>query len=88
MNIRIACATHGPTDPPQNAAANDRVDEAELDRYLSMSLLLITPQTIQIACFHRDKKTLEMQSNVAGTGKAGAKVVALPNLPLKECSGR
>ena len=77
-----------PTYTSTNPAANDPVDEAELDRYLSMSLPLITPQTIQLACFHRDKDTLEMHSNVAGTGKAGAKVVAAFDLQLKECSDR
>jgi hypothetical protein len=48
-----------------------------------MSLLLITAQTTQIACFHRDKDTLEMHSNVAGTGEARAKVVAAFDLQVK-----
>jgi hypothetical protein len=75
-----------PTYASTNPAANDPVDEAEQDRYLSMSLLLITPQTIQLVCFHRDKDTLEMHSNVAGTGKARAKVVVVFDTQLKECS--
>ena len=41
---------------------------------------------MQVACFHDDKDTLEMHSNVAGTGKAGAKVVAALDIQLKECS--
>jgi hypothetical protein len=43
----------------------------ELDRYVSMSLLLITAQTKQLACFHRDKDTLEMRSNVASRQSRG-----------------
>jgi hypothetical protein len=50
-----------------------------------MSLLLITAQTTQVACFHRDNDTLAMHSNVAGTGMAGAKVMAAFDIQLKEC---
>lgn len=63
-----------------------RVDEAELDRTSPTSPLLITAQMMQATCFHGDKDTLEMRSNVAGTGKAGAKVVAALDIQLKECS--
>jgi hypothetical protein len=42
-----------------------------------MSLPLITAQAIEVGCFHCDKNTLEMHSNVAGTGKAGAKVAGV-----------
>jgi hypothetical protein len=62
--------------PPQIRLPMIQWMKPSRDRYLSMSLLLITPQTIQLACFQRNKDTLEMHSNVAGTGKAGAKVVA------------
>jgi hypothetical protein len=36
-----------------------------LERYVSMSLPLITARRTQAACFHCDKDTLEMRSNVA-----------------------
>lgn len=56
--------------PPQTRR-HASVDEAELSRYVSMWLLLITAQTAQLACFHRDKDTLEMRSNVAGRQSRG-----------------
>lgn len=39
-----------------------------------MSLLLITGHMVQVSFFQLDKDTLGLHFNVAGTGKAGAKV--------------
>jgi hypothetical protein len=61
------------TPPEMRLPVIEWVGEAELERYRLMSLLLITPQTTQLACFHRDNDTLGMHSNVAGTRKTRAK---------------
>lgn len=70
-SVFALAATHDqyPTYTSPDSPPMRRADEAEPDRYVSMSLLLITAQTTQLACFHRDKDTLEMRSNVAGRAK-------------------
>lgn len=55
---------------------------------MSTSPPLITARPMQAACFHDDKDTLEMNSNVAGTGKAGAKVEVAFDIQLKECPAK